>query len=129
MTFRSWRSHMTRQPYPAGLPYLSKRPFPTRSGTQCPPKESGWNIDSMGFPWSPRTPESEFGRRSYDLPKFEVTHDSAALPGQPTLLARTPLSSQIPNPLPSKGIQMEIRLNGLSIESKNTRIRIRTKKL
>ena len=25
-----------------------------------------------GFPYSQRTPESDFGRRSYDLPKLEV---------------------------------------------------------
>ena len=33
-----------------------------------------WILDSMGFPKSPRTPESEFGRRSYDLLKLEVIH-------------------------------------------------------
>ena len=33
-----------------------------------------WILDSMGFPYSARTLESEFGRRSYDLPKLEVIH-------------------------------------------------------
>ena len=42
---------------------------------KCPPQEHGYNHDSMGFPYSPRTPEMEFRRRSYDLPKLEVTHD------------------------------------------------------
>ena len=75
MTFRSWRSHMTKQSYPDSLPYLPERPFPTGSGTHFHPKTSFWKLDSMGFPWSPRTPKSEFGRRNYDLPKLEVTHD------------------------------------------------------
>ena len=75
MTFRSWRSHMTKQPYPDSLPYLPERPFPASSSTHYPPKTSNWKLDSMVFPWSPRTPESEFGRSSYDLPKLEVTHD------------------------------------------------------
>ena len=66
---------MTRQPYPASLPYLPERSFPTGSSTHCPPKASGWELDSMVFPKSPRTPESEFGRESYDLPKSEVMHD------------------------------------------------------
>ena len=37
MTFQSWRSHMTRQPYPASLSYLPERPFPASSSTQCLP--------------------------------------------------------------------------------------------
>ena len=75
MTFRSWRSHMTRQPYPDSLPDLPECPFLASSSTHCPPQEFGWNRDSMGFPYSPITLKTEFGRRSYDLPKFEVTHD------------------------------------------------------
>ena len=31
-----------------------------------------WILDSMGFPYSPRTPKSEFGQRSYDLSKLKV---------------------------------------------------------
>ena len=66
---------MTKKSHPGSLPYLPKGPFPTGSETHYPPKASGWKFDSMEFPWSPRTPESEFGRRSYDLPKLEVTQD------------------------------------------------------
>ena len=50
MTFRSWRSHMTRQSYPDSLPYLPGSPFPDRSSTHYHPKAYGWNIYSMGFP-------------------------------------------------------------------------------
>ena len=66
---------MTKQSHPGCIPYLLERPFPACSGTQCPSEISGWKLDSMGFPWSLRTPESDFGRRSYDLPKLEVMQD------------------------------------------------------
>ena len=66
---------MTKQSYPGSLPYLLGRPFSDGSEIHYPPKESGWKFDSMGFTWSPRTHESEFGRRSYDLPKLEVIQD------------------------------------------------------
>ena len=36
----------------------------------------------MKFPYSPRTPETEFRGRSYDRPKLEVTHEYPALSGQ-----------------------------------------------
>ena len=38
MTFRSWRSHMTKQSYPNSLPYLPGRPFSAGSDIHCPPK-------------------------------------------------------------------------------------------
>ena len=63
---------MTKQSHPGSLPYLPERPFPAGSEIHFPSKVSDWKVDLMGFPWSPRTSESEFGRRSYDLPKFEV---------------------------------------------------------
>ena len=66
---------MTKLSHPGSLPYLLGRPFPAVSDTHYPPKGSGWKFDSMGFPYSPRTPESEFGREIYDLSKLEVTHD------------------------------------------------------
>ena len=66
---------MTKQSHPGSLPYLSEWPFPTSSEIHFPPKVSGWKVDLMSFPWSSRTSESEFGRRSYDLPKFEVMQD------------------------------------------------------
>ena len=66
---------MTKLSHPGSLPYLPRWPFPAGSETHYPPKASGWKFDPMGFPWSPRTPESEFGRESYDLPKLEVTQD------------------------------------------------------
>ena len=66
---------MTRQSYLDSLPYFPGRPFPALSDIHFHPKGYGWKFDSMGFPKSPRTPESEFERESYDLPKFEVTHD------------------------------------------------------
>ena len=66
---------MTKLSHPGSLPHLPGRLFPAGSDTQCPQKGYGWKVDSMGFPLSPRTPESEFGRESYDLPKLEVTHD------------------------------------------------------
>ena len=75
MTFRSWKSHMTKLSHPGSLPYLPERPFPAGSNTHCPLKTSRLNLDSMGFPKSPRTLESEFRRRSYDLPKLEVMQD------------------------------------------------------
>ena len=50
MTFRSWRSHMTKLPYPGSLPHLPGRPFPAGSDTQCHPKGFGLKDDSMGFP-------------------------------------------------------------------------------
>ena len=50
MTLRSWRSHMTRQPYPDDLPDLPECPFQEISNTQCPPKEFSCNLDAMGFP-------------------------------------------------------------------------------
>ena len=50
MTFRSWRSHMTKLSHPGSLPHLPGRPFSAGSDTQCPPKVSGWKFDSMGFP-------------------------------------------------------------------------------
>ena len=75
MTFQSWRSHITRQPYSDSLPYLPEFPFPASSSTHCPPQTSELNLDSMGFPYSLRTPETESRRESYDLPKLEVTHD------------------------------------------------------
>ena len=50
MTFRSWRSHMTKLSHPGSLPHLPGRPFTAGSDTQCPPKGSGWKFDSMGFP-------------------------------------------------------------------------------
>ena len=50
MTFRSWRSHMTKLSHPGSLPHLPGRPFPADSDTQCPSKGSGWKFDSMGFP-------------------------------------------------------------------------------
>ena len=50
MTFRSWRSHMTKLSHPGSLPHLPGRPFPAGSDTHCPPKWSGWKVDSMGFP-------------------------------------------------------------------------------
>ena len=40
MTFRSWRSHMTRQSYPNNLPYLPECPFrpaPAPTALQRPP--------------------------------------------------------------------------------------------
>ena len=49
MTFRSWMSHMNRQPYPATLPDLTDLPFLANSSTHCPPHAYGWNLDSMGF--------------------------------------------------------------------------------
>ena len=49
MTFRSWRSHMTKLPHPGSLPHLPGRPFPAVSDTQCPPKVSVWKFDSIGF--------------------------------------------------------------------------------
>ena len=66
---------MTKQSDPGSLPYFPERPFLDGSETYFPPKASGLKFDSMGFPWSLRTPELEFGRRSYDLPKLEVTHN------------------------------------------------------
>ena len=66
---------MTRLPYPDSLPYLPERPFPADSDTHCPLKASCWKLDSMDFPYSPRTPKSEFGQESYDLPKLEVMRD------------------------------------------------------
>ena len=66
---------MTKQSYPDNLPHLNGRPFPDGSDIHCPPKGSGWKFESMGFPWSPRKPKSEFGQESYHLPKLEVTHD------------------------------------------------------
>ena len=66
---------MTKQPYPASLPYLPECSFLDNSRIHYPPRESGWKLDSMGFQLSLRTPESEFGRGSYDLPKLEVMHD------------------------------------------------------
>ena len=50
ITFRSWRSHMTKLSHPGSPPYLSGRPFPASSDTQCPPKRSFWKVNSMGFP-------------------------------------------------------------------------------
>ena len=50
MTFRSWRSHMTKLSHPGSLPHLPGQPFPDDSNTQCPLKGSGWKFDSMGFP-------------------------------------------------------------------------------
>ena len=47
MTFRSLRSHMSSQPYPASLPDL---PFPSSFSTHCHAQSHGWNLDSMGFP-------------------------------------------------------------------------------
>ena len=41
MTFRSWRSHMSRQPYPDSLPYLPECPFTASSSTHFPPKSAG----------------------------------------------------------------------------------------
>ena len=38
--------------------------------THCPPQAHGWNLDSMGFPYSTRTPETEFRRKSYGRPKL-----------------------------------------------------------
>ena len=75
MTFRSWRSHMTRKPHPDSLPNLPESPFLASFSTHCSPQAYGLNLDSMGFPWSLRTPKMEFGRRIYDLPKLEITHD------------------------------------------------------
>ena len=68
---------MNNQPYPASStrPVLPDYSFPDGSSTQFPSKEYGWNLDSMIFPYSLRTPESEFGRRSYDLLKLEVSHE------------------------------------------------------
>ena len=66
---------MTRQPYLDSLPDLPGSLFPARFSIHCHPQAYGWNIDSMGFPYSLRTPETEFVRRSYDLPKLEVSHD------------------------------------------------------
>ena len=66
---------MTKLSHPGSLPYFPGRPFPVSSEIHCPPKASGWKVDSLGFPYSIRTPELEFGRESYDLPKLEVTHD------------------------------------------------------
>ena len=63
---------MTKQSYPDSLPHLPGWPFPAGSDIHYPPKGSGWKFDTMGFPWSPRTPKLEFGRESYDLPKLEV---------------------------------------------------------
>ena len=50
MTFRSWRSHTTKQSYSGSLPYFPERPFLAGSKIHCPPKASGWKLDSMGFP-------------------------------------------------------------------------------
>ena len=66
---------MTKLPHPGSLTYLHKSPFPVGSNTHCPKKIAGWKRDSMGFPWRLRTPKSEFGRISYDLPKLEVMQD------------------------------------------------------
>ena len=34
----------------------------------------GWILDSKVFPWSLRTSETEFRRRSYDRLKLEASH-------------------------------------------------------
>ena len=36
MTFRSWRSHMTKLSHPGSQPYFPGRPFPAGSDTHCP---------------------------------------------------------------------------------------------
>ena len=64
---------MTKLSHPGSLPYLPGWPFPAGSDIHCPPKWSDWKVDSMGFRNIQRTPELEFGREIYDLPKFEVT--------------------------------------------------------
>ena len=38
MTFRSWRSHMTKLSHPGSPPHLPGRPFPAGSDTHCPLK-------------------------------------------------------------------------------------------
>ena len=42
--------------------------------THCPPQAYVWNLDSMGFPYSLRTPETMFGQRSYGRPKFKANN-------------------------------------------------------
>ena len=49
MTFRSWRSHMTKQPYPTSLPYLPECSFPGLSSTHCPPKNLDRNLTQWAF--------------------------------------------------------------------------------
>ena len=66
---------MTKLSHPGSLLYFPGRPFLAGLDTHCPPKWSEWKVDSMGFLYSPRTPESKFGRENYDLPKLEVTQD------------------------------------------------------
>ena len=90
MTFRSWRSYLTKLSHPGNLPYFLERPFSTSSGTQYHPRTFGWKLDSMVFPWSPRTPESKFGRESYGLQiwmshmtKLYYPGSLPYLPGQP----------------------------------------------
>ena len=82
---------MTNQLYPAGStrPALPNYSFPSCSSTQCHLHGYGYNIDSMGFPYSLRTPKSEFGRRSYHLPNLEVRHESSLLTLTASRLALT----------------------------------------
>ena len=49
MTFQSWRSHMTRQPYPDSLPDLPERPSPAISSTHCPPQNSDGILTQWAF--------------------------------------------------------------------------------
>ena len=53
---------------------------------KCSLKAHGWNLDSMGFPYSLKTPKTEFRRRSYGHLKLEamtiVSHPGISVPVQ-----------------------------------------------
>ena len=59
----------------------------------------GWILYSKGFPYSLRTSEMEFGRRNYDYPKLEASHEQwlRATPAGPTIfvISRPNMSSNI----------------------------------
>ena len=48
MTFRSWRSHMTKQSYPGSLPYFPERPFPDPTPTSLLSHPDG-NLTQWSF--------------------------------------------------------------------------------
>ena len=76
MIFRSWRSHAVK-PSRADLLWPSSANLSEL--TFYPPQAYEWILDSMDFSYSPRTPKTKFGRRSYDLPKLEVTRSQTQL--------------------------------------------------